>query len=100
MIIYMLVGIVVFLPFIPILKILSLDSGETGPASSVNLVFVFFLNISFVLAAWITLKWVDRRPPALLGLNFWPSSLRELLIGLGMGLVNFGAVFLTLLAFG
>lgn len=100
MIIYIVIGIAVFLPFIPILKILPLDSGETGPASSVNLVFVFFLNISFVLAAWITLKWIDRRPPALLGLNFWPSSLRELLIGFGIGLANFGIIFLALLAFG
>jgi membrane protease YdiL (CAAX protease family) len=52
------------------------------------------------LAAWITLKWIDRRPPALLGLNFWPSSLRELLVGIGIGLANFGIVFLALLAFG
>jgi membrane protease YdiL (CAAX protease family) len=100
MIIYILVGIVVFMPFIPVLKILPLDSSEAGPLSSVNLVFVSFLNISFVLAAWITLKWIDRRPPALLGLNFWLSSLRELLMGFGIGLANFGMVFSTLLAFG
>lgn len=100
MIIFVLVGIVVFIPFIPILKILPLSSGESGPASSVNLVFVLFLNISFILAAWITLKWVDRRPPALLGLNFWSSSVRELVTGFGIGLTNFGLVFLVLLAFG
>jgi len=100
MIVYLLIGIVVFLPFIPILKILPLGTGETGLASSANLVFVFFLNISFLLAAWITLKWIDRKPPALLGLNFWFPSLKELLIGLGIGLANFGIVFLGLLAFG
>lgn len=99
MIVYLLTGIVVFLPFIPILKILPLGTGETGLASSANLVFVFFLNISFLLSAWITLKWVDRRPTALLGLNFWPESLNELITGVGIGLVNFGAVFLALLAF-
>jgi membrane protease YdiL (CAAX protease family) len=100
MIIYLLIGIAVFLPFIPILKILPLGSGDNGPASGVNLVFVMFLNISFALAGWITLKWVDRRPPALLGLNFWPSSLKEVSIGFGIGLANFGIVFLVLLAFG
>jgi membrane protease YdiL (CAAX protease family) len=104
MIIYVLVGIVVFLPFIPVLKnldrLLPLKTDDTGPASTVNLVFVFFLNISFLLAGWITLKWIERRPPALLGLNFWFVSLKELTIGLGIGLVNFGAVFLSLLAFG
>lgn len=100
MIIYLLFGVVVFLPFIPILKILPLGTGESGPTSSVNLVFVLFLNISFLLAAWITLKWIDRRPPALLGLNFWFVSLKELITGFGIGLVNFGAVFLALLAFG
>lgn len=100
MIAYLLIGIVVFIPFIPILKILPLDTDEEGPASSVNLVFVLFLNISFVLAGWITLKWIDRRPPALLGLNFWFSGLKEVFAGFGIGLANFGLVFLILLAFG
>jgi uncharacterized protein len=89
-----------FVPFIPILKILPLDSGKTELESITNLVFVFFLNISFVLAAWIMLKWVDHRSPAMLGLNFWTSSLREILIGFGLGFVNLGLVFFALLAFG
>lgn len=100
MIIYLLLGAIVFLPFIPILKILPLDSGEIDIASSVNLVFVLFLNVSFVLAAWITLKWVDRKPTSLLGLNFWPSSVKEFLIGVGIGLSNFALVLLVLLALG
>ena len=87
MMVYVLLGVVVFLPFIPILKILPLSSGEGGPASSVNLVFVSFLIISFVLAGWIMLKWIDRRPSALLGFNFWSSSCRELAIG-GTGFVQ------------
>ena len=98
MLIYLFAGIVVFLPFIPLLKILPLDSDETGIASNVNLVFVLFLNISFVLAAWIMLKWIDRRPPAFLGLNFWFSSLKDLLIGFGIGFANLALVFLVLLA--
>ena len=100
MIIYLLLGIVVFIPLIPILKILPLDSGDSDFASGANLVFVLFLDISFALAAWIMLKWIDRRPPALLGLNFWPSSLKEFIIGVGIGAANLGLVFLVLLAFG
>lgn len=99
-ILYLLIGVVVFLPFIPILKILPLDTSDKGPTSIVNLVFVLFLGISFLLAGWIALRWIDRRPPALLGLNFWLSSLRELLIGIGIGLTNFGVVFLILLVCG
>lgn len=99
-IIYLLIGVVVFLPFIPILKILPFDTSDGGLNSSANLVFVLFLDISFLLAGWITLRWIDRRPPALLGLNFWLSSFKELLIGIGIGLANFGAVFLILLACG
>lgn len=80
-----------FLPPIP---------DNEGPASIINLIFVSFLNISFVLAAWFALKKIDHRPPALLGLNFWSVGLKELIIGMGIGLANFALIFLTLLAFG
>ncbi len=97
MMVYVLLGIVVFLPFIPVLKVLPLDSGESGPASIVNLVFVFFLNISFVAACCITYKWIDRRPSAMLGLNFWSSSCKELFIGMGLGFCNGGLILIVLL---
>jgi len=100
MVIYLLVGIAVFLPFILVLKILPLDAGGDEIESPANLVFVIFLNISFVLAAWIMLKWIDRRPAAMLGLNFWPSSIKEFLYGAGIGLANFALVFLILLSLG
>lgn len=99
-IIYLLVGTVVFIPFIPVLRSLPLDTTDKGPDSVVNLVFVFFLDISFLLAGWIALRLIDRRPPALLGVNFWFSSLKELGIGMGIGLLNFGIVYLVLLGFG
>lgn len=100
MILYLVIGTVVFLPSIPILMILPLGTGDTGPASGANLMFVLFLNVSFLLAARIVLKWIDRKPPALLGLNLWFSSLKELSLGLAIGLANFGIVILALLAFG
>ena len=101
---YLLFGVLFFLPFILILKCMDwflppIPDNE-GPASIINLIFVSFLNISFVLAAWFALKKIDHRPPALLGLNFWSVGLKELIIGMGIGLANFALIFLTLLAFG
>ena len=100
MIVYVFLGAVMFLPLIPVLKILPFPKGETSVASVANVVFVLFLNISFLSAAWIALKYVDRRPAALLGLNFWPESLREFVVGIGIGVLNFGAVVAVLLALG
>jgi membrane protease YdiL (CAAX protease family) len=79
---------------------LPLDSSGTDFESSANLVFVLFLNISFIMAGWITLKWIDHRPPALLGMNFWPSSAREFFIGIGIGVASFGMVLITLVLIG
>lgn len=100
MIIYLVMSILVFIPLIPVLKILPLDSSSTDFESSANLVFVLFLNISFIIAGWITLKWIDHRPLALLGMNFWPSSAREFVIGIGIAVVNFGLVLATLALIG
>ena len=100
MIIYLVVSVLVFIPFIPVLKILPLDASSTGFESSANLVFVLFLNISFIVAGWITLRWIDHRPLALLGMNFWPSSAREFVIGVGIGVANFGLVLATLALIG
>lgn len=96
MIVHVLVSIVILIPFIFILKTLPLDSNGTGLESDKNLVFVLFLTLSFSLGGWVTLKWIDKRPPALLGLNFWLSSLRELLTGIVLGIVNFLSVLLIL----
>jgi membrane protease YdiL (CAAX protease family) len=104
MAIYVLVGAIIFVPFIPILKIVGplLPRETTGEqtTSYVNIFFVLTLNISFLLAAWATLKWIDRRPPALLGVNFSWASVKEFALGVGIGLGNFGAVYLCLLLFG
>ena len=100
MMIYLVVSVLVFIPFIPVLKILPLDASTTGFESSANLVFVLFLNISFIVAGWITLRWIDHRPLALLGMNFWPSSAREFVIGVGIGVANFGLVLATLALIG
>jgi len=100
MIVYLIVSVLAFIPFIPILKILPLDSSGADLESSANLVFVLFLNISFIVAGWITLKWIEHRPPALLGMNFWPSGVREFLVGVAIGIANFGLVLIILLLIG
>ena len=100
MTIYLIVSVLLFIPFILILKILPLDSSSTDFESSANIVFVLFLNISFIVAGWITLKWIDHRPPALLGMNFWPSSAKAFLLGIGIGVTNFCVVLATLALIG
>jgi len=100
MIVYLVVSVLAFVPFIPILKILPLDSSGGELESSANLIFVFFLNISFIVAGWITTKWIEHRPPALLGMNFWPSSVKEFLVGVSIGVANFSVVLVILALLG
>jgi membrane protease YdiL (CAAX protease family) len=104
MAVYLLISVITLVPIMAILKLLvtvfPVESEETGLVSTMNLLFVLALNIGFFIGARITLKRVDRRPPALLGLNFWPVSLKEFLIGFAVGLANFGAVLVILLLAG
>ncbi len=101
---YLLVSALVLAPIFLLLKIFfeifELPSGEAGVASTINIIFVFTLNVGFLLGAWFTLKWVDRRPAALVGMNFWRTSPKEFLIGSGIGLGNFAIIYLILLLFG
>jgi len=104
MAIYLLISVIALVPIMAIFKLLvtifPFESRETGVTSTINLLFVLALNIGFLVGAWITLKRVDRRPVALLGLNFWPVSLKEFSTGFAVGLVNFSAVFIFLLLAG
>ncbi|UCD95315.1 MAG: CPBP family intramembrane metalloprotease [Candidatus Zixiibacteriota bacterium] len=104
MALYLLISVITLVPVMAIFKLLvtifPFESKETGVTSTINLLFVLALNIGFLVGAWITLKRVDRRPAALLGLNFWWVSLKEFLIGFAVGLANFGAVLIILVLAG
>ena len=67
-----------------------------GFATPSMLIQYLFITISFLLTAYIVLKWVDKRPFGLIGINFSEGWLKELSIGLGMG---FGLLTLLFLVF-
>ena len=51
---------------------------------------------AFILASYVTLKWLDKRPFRLLGLWFSPGWFREYSIGLGFGFGPITIIFLLL----
>lgn len=88
------------LPVIGFLKVfgflLPVETGGEKIASTVNIVFMFGIDIALVLAAWITLRWIDRRPFALLGIGFSAQGVKELLAGLAFGSLHLTVCFLIL----
>ncbi len=72
---------------------LSESKGFNSPNSTVGYIFIV---TSFLLAAYIVLKWIDKRPFSTLGLNFAKGWFSELSIGMGMG---FGLLTLLFLIF-
>jgi membrane protease YdiL (CAAX protease family) len=101
--VFLLLIIPSFLPIIFILKLIGWlfpISGGVGLTSPINIIFMIGLSITIVIAAYITLRWVDKRPYELLGLNFSLSSIREFLIGCLIGGVNLISVVLLLSALG
>jgi membrane protease YdiL (CAAX protease family) len=78
-------------------KLLGLFAGsllmtQGEPLSDYSLLLNRFVSksvkfVSVLLPALVLLKWVDRRPVALLGLGFYKGAVRELLAGMAMGFV-------------
>jgi len=64
--------------------------------SPLMLIQYVFIITSFVLAAYIVLKWIDKRPFSIIGMNIFKGWLKELSIGLGLG---FGLLTLLFLVF-
>jgi membrane protease YdiL (CAAX protease family) len=104
MAIYLGVVILVFLPVIGALKafsfLLPAQTDGENIASAINIVFMLGIDIALVLAAWITLRWIDRRPFALLGMSFSADGVKELLTGLVFGFLFLTVIFLILRAAG
>jgi membrane protease YdiL (CAAX protease family) len=100
MAIYFGMFILALLPVIGALKafsfLLPAQTGGENIASTVNIVFMFGLDIALVLAGWITLRWIDRRPFALLGMSFSAQGVKELLAGLALGFLYLTVCFLIL----
>ena len=56
--------------------------------------------IILLLAAWIVLRWVDRRPFDVLGIHFSRRGIQDFSVGYAMGMVILMVIFSILWAFG
>ncbi len=103
--IYLGISILVFLPVALLFKLISLTGVFEGISGSefnspVNILFFAMIDVVLVIAAWITLRFVDKRPFKLLGFEFNWRSGKEFLLGCVIGFLNFLLVYLILVAFG
>jgi len=100
MAIYLGMVILAALPVIAALKafsfLLPAQTGGENIASAINIAFMLGIDIALVLAAWITLRWIDRRPFVMLGMSFSLVGLKELLAGLAFGFLYLTLCFLIL----
>jgi membrane protease YdiL (CAAX protease family) len=72
------------------------DSMEAEGSRSRILLIMVTINLGLLLGGLVVLRWVDRRPTALLGLDFSRGWLRESVIGLAAGLAATGFLVLIL----
>jgi membrane protease YdiL (CAAX protease family) len=96
-------SITTFLPIVGLLKVWALLSPETNGtgesadfASPKNIIFFMGLNISFIIGSWLTLRWIDKRPYTLLGMDFNLGAVKDFTRGFMVGLLNFGIIFVVL----
>lgn len=100
---YLLFLVPALLPTIVLLKLIGWffpGLEKEGLTSPVNIIFVFCLSLTLILAAYGTLRWIDKRPYRLLGLSFSFTSLPEFLRGFAIGAANLTLVVLLLWALG
>jgi membrane protease YdiL (CAAX protease family) len=100
MLIYLGMVILAAAPLMGLLKafsfLLPAETGEDHIASAINIVFMLGIDIALVLGAWITLRWIDRRRSALLGMSFSFRGVKELSAGLAFGFLYLTGVFVIL----
>jgi uncharacterized protein len=100
---YLLILIPSLLPGIGVLKLagwLFHLSGGKDLASPINIIFVFVVASGLAIAAYTTLRWVDKRPYELLGLNVSLTTMKELISGFAIGAGNLVGVVLVLSVLG
>ncbi len=102
MLIYLGMVVLAAIPVVGFLKafsfLLPAETGEDHIASAINIVFMLGIDVALVLGAWITLRWIDRRRFALLGMSFSFRGVKELLAGLAFGFLYLTGIFVILWA--
>lgn len=68
--------------------------------SLVNILWFTGLTLAAVAGSWLTLRWVDKRPYKLLGLDFNARSMLDFAKGFLLGFINFLMIFLVMNLFG
>jgi len=100
MLIYLGMVILAAAPLMGLLKVFSFilppEKGGEEIASAINIVFMVGIDIALVVGAWVTLRWIDHRPFALLGMSFSFRGVKELLAGLAFGSLYLTGVVLVL----
>ena len=97
MMIYLIITGVLTIPSGLLIKYLKEFLPESEGFGSPSMVILYiFINTSFFLAAYIVLKWIDKRPFSLIGMNIFKGWFKEFSIGLGLG---FGLLTLLFLVF-
>jgi len=83
-----------------VLKLWLSNPAEAPFTSLAHAVLWVVADLAMVAAGLLVLRFVDRRPPALLGLGFERGWLRELALGLGGGVVATSVLVAAMLAAG
>lgn len=83
-----------------VLKLWISNPAEASFSSWHHSVLWVVAALAMIVAAVALLRWVDRRPPALLGLGFGPGWSREIGVGLAGGVVLTGILVAALLLTG
>jgi hypothetical protein len=100
---YLLIFVPSLLPGIGALKLVGWLfhlSGGKDLASPINIIFMIAVASGLAIAAYIILRWVDKRPYELLGLNFSQSMIKEFMNGFAIGAGNLVIVVIVLSVLG
>jgi membrane protease YdiL (CAAX protease family) len=93
----------VFIPIAGLLKVWDLLTPDKTAAvnsddfiSLVSVVFFIGLNISIIVGSWLALRWIDKRPYPLLGLDFNLGAFKDFGLGFFLGFLNLLIIFFVL----
>ncbi len=104
---WLLITAISFVPIAALLKMVDIlfpNVSSTTDVDNMNsvpiIIFYLGLFIAVITGSWITLKWVDKRPMSILGLNFNSKAIVYFAIGFSIGFTKILISFIALWVFG